>query len=176
MQNGHIIEHGSHDNLLRLKGKYFDLWANQIQLLDPDNNSNDKLNDKLDGKAARSRSHSTHKGKGKASFGSSRYRSKSPQKERLGPESCKYRSKSPQMGDDDVESSRSRSKSPQKGKAGIVNDLDPERNHVELSKLAELSIITEEGNHSMDNEGKKIKVSIRNTDYCKKLIKPSIPS
>ena len=36
MKDGSIVEHGSHDDLLRLKGKYFDLWANQIQLLNPD--------------------------------------------------------------------------------------------------------------------------------------------
>jgi ABC-type transport system involved in cytochrome bd biosynthesis fused ATPase/permease subunit len=43
MKDGSIVEHGSHDELLRLKGKYFDLWANQIQLLNPDAESGNKL-------------------------------------------------------------------------------------------------------------------------------------
>jgi ABC-type glutathione transport system ATPase component len=45
MKDGSIIEQGSHDDLLRLKGKYYDLWANQIQLLNPDDKP-DKPNGK----------------------------------------------------------------------------------------------------------------------------------
>jgi len=138
MKDGSIVEHGSHDDLLRLKGKYFDLWANQIQLLNPD----DKSNNKNDGKPARSRSNSPHK-----------------DKEAI--ESSRSRSKSFRKGNGDIESSKSRSKSPQKDKSGIVNDLGPERNQVELPKLAEAAKTLQEASHTGNGESQTSKVSIR---------------
>jgi ABC-type multidrug transport system ATPase subunit len=174
MKDGSIIEHGSHDDLLRLKGKYFDLWANQIQLLHPDDNSNKKPDVKPDGKLAKSRSSGPHKGE--ANIESSRSKSKSPQKNKIGGEPSEYRSKSPYKDSVSIGSSRSRSKSPQKDKAGILNDLDPERNQVELLKLAELSKITEEGSQNVDDESRTTKVSIRNSRDQNMLIKRSILS
>src|SRR5277367_5890207 len=121
MKDGSIVEYGCHDDLLRLKGKYFDLWANQIQLLNPD----DKPNNKPDGQPARSRSSSPHKDK--AGIESTKSRSESPQKDTADVESSESRSKCPSNDEVRVESSRSRSKSPQKDQAGIVNDLGLER-------------------------------------------------
>jgi len=51
MKDGSIIEHGSHDDLLRLKGKYFDLWANQIQLLNHEDKSSNEPDEKPDAPA-----------------------------------------------------------------------------------------------------------------------------
>lgn len=82
MKDGSIIEQGSHDDLLLLKGKYFDLWANQMQLLNPNGKSNNKPDDEMDCKSARSRSHSRQKGK--ANVGSLRSRSNSPRKDKAG--------------------------------------------------------------------------------------------
>lgn len=159
MKEGSIVEHGSHDDLLRLKGKYFDLWANQIQLLNPDDKPNNKPDSKPDGKLARSRSSSPHKDK--AGIESSKSRSKSPQKDTADVESSESRSKSPSNGEVRVESSRSRSKSPQKDKAGIVNDLGLERNQVELLKLAEFAKTLEEDSHTGDEYSQPSKVSNR---------------
>src|SRR5580700_312487 len=132
MKDGSIIEQGSHDDLLRLKGKYFDLWANQIQLLSPDDKSNNKPDDepdgKSDGKPARTRSNSPHKDNARIEFSRSRSRSKSPQKDKEDAESSELRPKSPHKYEVNLESSMSKSKSPQKDMAGIVNDLGPERN------------------------------------------------
>jgi hypothetical protein len=163
MKDGSIIEHGSHDDLLRLKGKYFDLWANQIQLLHPDDNSNKNSDIKPDSKLARSRATSPFKDE--ANIESSRSRSKYPQKNKIGGEPSESRSKSPHKDSASVGSSRYRSKSLQKDKAGILNDLDPERNQVELLKLVELSRITEEDSQIVDDESKTTKVSIRNSRY-----------
>ncbi len=157
MKDGFIIEHGSHDDLLRLRGKYFDLWANQIQLLNPDDKSNNKADGKADSKPAMPQSNNPPKDE--ASVTSSRPRSKSPHKD-----------------DAEVKSSRSRSKSPQKDKTGIFNDLDPEGNQVELLKLAELSKTVMEGSHNVDDESKTAKVSIRKLRDQSMLTKPSIPS
>jgi ABC-type multidrug transport system ATPase subunit len=140
MKDGSIIEHGSHDDLLRLKGKYFDLWANQIQLLSPDDKSDNKPDEKPDGKPAISRSNSPHKDL--AGIESSRPRSKSPQKDKA-----------------DVKYSDFRSKSPQKDQAGVANDLDPECNQIELLKLAELAEILKEASHTGDEEFPPSKVS-----------------
>jgi ABC-type multidrug transport system ATPase subunit len=174
MKDGSIIEHGSHDGLLRLKGKYFDLWANQIQLLHPDDNSNKNSDVKPESKLERSRSSSPFKDE--ANIKSSRSRSKSLQKNKIGGEPSGSRSKSPHKDSASVVSSRSRSMSPQKDKAGILNDLDPERNLVGLLKLAELSKITEEDSQSVDDESKTTKVSIRNSRDKHMLIKRSILS
>jgi ABC-type multidrug transport system ATPase subunit len=131
MKDGSIIEQGSHDDLLRLKGKYYDLWANQIQLLNPDDKSDNKLNDKADDKAD-----------GKPDDKAAISRSNSPHKDK-----------------EDVASSRPRSKSPQKDKAGIVNDLDQERNQVELLKLAEFGKSHDEASHTGDDRSQTSKVS-----------------
>lgn len=161
MKDGSIIEHGTHDNLLRLKGKYFDLWANQIQLLNPDNRFSNKPEDKPDGKSdgkpVRSRSKSPYKDN--AGIESSRPRSKSPQKNKANVESSESRSKSPHKDVLGIESSRPRSKSPQKDKAGIVNDLGPERNQIELLKLAELAKTHEEASHIGDEKSQTSKAS-----------------
>jgi ABC-type glutathione transport system ATPase component len=159
MKDGSIIEYGSHEDLLRLKGKYFDLWANQIQLLNPD----DKPDGKSNGKPTRFRSNSPHKDN--ADIESSMTRSESLQKGEADIESSESRSKSPHKDEVGVESSRPRSKSPRKDKAGIVNDLGPERNQVELLKLAELAKTLEEASHIWDEESQTPKVSNRNSSH-----------
>jgi ABC-type glutathione transport system ATPase component len=155
MKEGSIVEHGSHDDLLRLKGKYFDLWANQIQLLNPD----DKPNNKPDGEPTRSRSSSPHKDK--AGIESSKSTPKSPRKDTADVKSSESRSKSPPNDEVRVESSRSRSKSPQKDKVGIVNDLGLERNQVKLLKLAGFAKTLEEDSHTGDEYSQPSKVSNR---------------
>ena len=131
MKEGSVIEYGSHDDLIRLKGKYFELWANQIQLVGPD--------DKADEKSARTGS-------------------KSPQKPNTLLEAEEHGLESPHKNDTGPIPSGGSSKDPQ-DKAGIINDLDQQSNDLELLKLEELSKNSEGELCNVGNEVQSPRVS-----------------